>query len=668
VFLGTATDGPLFQPVPVNPDTVNLIFGKVLNDNGVPNGASLIPAFEDAWAAGQRDIRLMRVTGTSAVASLAGTPYSETTQENIVDDLGGAVGRGNTVAHFVLPHGGIEAASFELKANGVLVPATGYTLTVGDSIAQAEVLLNENVTDMEADITVSYTYADAEGTQVQVVDNNTDSAGNPMVAHGIEQVITLQFVAKEGAKLYVRNAELNDSSVFAVAGNQLTVFPTKKVRLGDKLELAYAYDKFTIINPTIELESGFGGSVYNDLGVNVEQSAGVTIVTISKPESKKSIANEAAMTFSSVDYPTFQLLVNAINTHSLNGGIVKAKTNFNDQFSSTLQVKPVTPFSGGKDELNLSKEELYKRLGGEKDAEGYTVSQGAYQLLENYSVDYVYPLGVFADDKLVGKYDNFAYQLALACAVMSHYNEVTIGLINTSTPNDVSLASIEAHVKKLEALENLYYMRDTYGNLLKDAEGNLFDLGQFIQVIAGPDFVVNNSRLGQIAADSSSAYVGMVSKLPVQSAPTNKVVPSVVGLRFAYSTSQINRLTKNRFVTFRYKPNGQVGVVDSMTAAHAGSDYTRLSTARIVKEAVNAVREVADPFIGEPNDAANRNALTSAVDKRLGKMVEAKALLGFEFSLIVSPQMELLGEGDIELGLHAPNELRRLTTVVSLQS
>src|SRR5699024_8701459 len=132
------------------------------------------------------------------------------------------------------------------------------------------------------------------------------------------------------------------------------------------------------------------------------------------------------------------------------------------------------------------------------------------------------------------------------------------------------------------------------------------------------------------------------------------------------SSSQLNRLTNARYVTYRLKPNGQVGIVDSMTAAHPGSDYTRLSTARIVKEAVNQVREVADPFIGEPNDTANRNALSSALDKRLGKMVEAGALLGYEFQVISTLAMELIGEASIELSLRAPNELRKLTTIVSL--
>lgn len=680
VFLGTATDGPLNQPVRVTPDTVNLVFGKVAFNNGIPNGATLIPAFEEAWQAGCRDIRLMRVTGESAVSSLAATPYSETTEKIIDAEIG--IGRGNDVATFVLPHGGITPASVVVKANGVILPSTAFTVDAGTAESldpanpvtpvEGEVMLHENVTDMEAEVLVSYTYTytdvDTTVKSVDVIENNTDNAGSPMIAHGADVVITLAHTPKTGLKLYARGIEiLNPSTpIFTIATNKITIKATNKIRLGDKLEASYAYDEVNVVTPTIELESAFGGSVYNEAKSEVKTADSVTTVTITKPESKRAIMNEAPIVFKSSDFPTFQLLVNAVNTHPQLKNVIKAQTDAPNTFVTALQTQTETSFSGGKDELNLSKDEMYKRLGGEKDVDGSIIRQGAYPLLENYLVDFVYPVGVYADDKLVGKYDSFAYQLALACAVMSHYNNVTIGQISTTTPVDVSLAAVESHVRRLEAVDNSYYMRDTLGAIITDGEGTMFDLGQFIQVVAGPDLIVGNTRLGQVAADSAAAYVGMITDLKIQSAPTNKPIPSAIGLRFEYSAAQLNRLTAKRYVTFKYKSNGRVGVVDAMTAAHTGSDYTRLSTARIVKEAVNAVREEADPYIGEPNDQANRNALTSAVDKRLGKMVEAKALLGFDFGLIVTPQMELIGEGQIELSLRAPNELRRLTTVVSL--
>lgn len=681
VLLGTATDGPVMQPVRVTPETAYNIFGKVAHENGVYNGATLLPKFEELWAAGNRDIRLMRTTGVNAVSSLLGTSYSKTSKEVAEDKLDGAQARGNVAATFTLPNGGIVEATFLLKARGVIIPPNNYTLDVGTEEDMkagtqptfAQVLLNENVADMESEITVSYefTYKDAQGETKtsEVLDNNTDKDGKPMIAKGADVTIKLEHVALAGLKLYADGIEVADAKAFTVAGDQLTIHSNSKMKLGASLEAQYAYNLVEVIQPVIELESIFGGGVYNDIMRKVESKDGAVTITITKPESKRGMISEEPLVFKSGDFTNFKMLVDAINNHPFNN-VVRARTKpeFETTFTSTLQAAADAKFSGGKDELSLDKEEMYKRLGGEKNEEGFVTKQGAYQYLENYEVDYVIPLGVHADTKLIGKYDDFAYQLALACAVMSHYNSVTIGIIPTTTPSDISLAGVEEHVKKLENYANEFYMRDRFGNIIFDADRNKIDLGQFIEVVAGPDFIVRNTRLGQMASTPDASYIGMVSQLKTQSAPTNKPLPSVSALRYTYSANQLNRLTKARFATFKYKQDGSIGVVDAPTSAHAGSDYTRLSTARIVKEAVNAVREVADPFIGEPNDTGNRNALTAAVDKRLSKMIENKALLGFDFRLVVTPQQELLGEGSIELSLEAPNELRRLTTIVSLSA
>jgi len=170
------------------------------------------------------------------------------------------------------------------------------------------------------------------------------------------------------------------------------------------------------------------------------------------------------------------------------------------------------------------------------------------------------------------------------------------------------------------------------------------------------------------AENSAAVYAGMISSLPPQSAPTNKAVPGVLGLRFQYSNAQLNELTAKRFVTYRTKANGTiVAVTDAMTAAQPNSDYRRLSTYRVVKEAVNQIREVCDPYIGEPNEVAQRNAMTAAIAKRLDAMKEAGALVDYSFQVIATPEMQLLGQAMIELTIVPPMELRQITVVVSLR-
>lgn len=71
LFIGTAVDGPKDTPVLVSsPDRAIEIFGAYTNSKGEPNGATLVPAFLQAWDAGARKIYLMRVTGEYASLEL----------------------------------------------------------------------------------------------------------------------------------------------------------------------------------------------------------------------------------------------------------------------------------------------------------------------------------------------------------------------------------------------------------------------------------------------------------------------------------------------------------------------------------------------------------------------------------------------------------------------
>ncbi len=680
LLIGTATDGPVLQPVRVTPNTASM-FGKMTNNNGTANGATLLQKFEEVWQAGCRDVRLMRASGKVSKLSLAGTPFNQTVEDIQNDQLG--VGQGNAAKSFTLPNGGVEAASLVVKADGVPLAASAYTLNAGvaadlsqlpDPEVKATLDLLPEVCSMKANITVTYTFAykDSTGADASgaVNNSNADSLGNPMIADGADKVFNLSRIPKSGLKLYADGAEIMDDTVLTVdaAGKTLTVHNTVKVKKGQLLEARFAFDVSSIVTPSIELESGSGGSLYNDLQGEVTSANGIVTVTLVKPDSKKASVTEAPMIFKSTDYPSFQLMASAINAHPDNKSIIRAKTDYNDTMTSTLQVKPKTYFSGGDDELFLPPDEMYKRLGGERDDEGYIITQGAYQILENYKVDYVIPLGVQADTKLVGKYDDFAYQLAFACAVMSYYNNVTNGLISTSSPKGTTLVDIENHVRKLEASSKLYYMRDRQGNIIRDQDGQPHDIGQYIGIVAGPDVVIGNTRLGAVATQGAAAMGGFMANLAPQSAPTNKILPGALALRYEYSAEQLNRLTKARYITFQYKNNGaDVSIVDAMTCAHTGSDFTRMSTANILRDVLNNIREVADPYLGEPNDPAQRNALTASIAKRLDLIQEKKTILSYEFQIIADAQMELMGEAQIELSIEAPKELRKLTTVAGLK-
>lgn len=654
LLLGTAIDGPVGEPVAIDPNTVELVFGGATYPNGLPNGSTLVKAFYEAYQGGSRDIRLMRVTGANAVAKIQGAPVAKTVEVTTVKDLGYA--KGNKTTTITLPATS-KVESLEVRADGsLLVLGEDYT------VATLTVTILADRLNVGAHIAAKVLVGSATVNYTDIPE---------VITTGDPQVIDLGITgtAKTGTLyLYANGIEVDSTSVTLAPEGKSITLAAGKVNNGATLEARFIETQNITETYEVKLESIFAGSVYNQAKVEVEVASNGVLIRITKPDSKKGQVTELPLEYASSIYPTLGQLVQAINSDARNN-IVRATVSnkFLDVTTKQLQVSSVS-FSNGNDGINVSKQELFTILGGNRDQAGLLTDPGVYHLLENYTVDTVIPLGVFADDELPGKYDNFASQLALACAVISHRNHATNGVIATSSPDEAGLAAIQAHVTKLLASKNDYFMRDRTGNILKDSDGRNIDLGRFISVVAGPDVILNNIRTGSYADNSAAGYGGFVAQLPVQSGPTNKVASYAKGLRFPYSNAQLDKLTEARYVTFRLK-NGpaNVAVVDGPTAAQANSDYRRISTTRVVKEVVNELRDVCDAYIGEPNEIPQRNAMSAAISKRLGRLVEAGVIVDYDFIIVSTPQMQLMGEAQIELTVVPPQELRKITTVVSLR-
>lgn len=674
LILGTAVDGPTMEPVAIDAESVELLFGKALNANGTSNGSTLVKAFEEAYQAGNRDIRLMRVTGTKAKALIkaASTTFNN---DKAHDEVLG-LAQGNVEVTFQLNQEVIDLDSVAVAASGVDLVASQFEVTQGSAGTKATVKVLADQVNAGAEIFITYSYG--TDTITTVTENgftNDEGVLENYVALGADKVFTLAHTPKSGSLTIYANGAPLAKEAFNVSGLTVTL-KAGYARLGTSIDASYLFVETVTESPEVTLEAVYGGYLYNEGLVevkNITDSTGVVIgkeVVITKPTSKKAQITEQPMTFSSLDFPNLGVLIQAINTYPQNN-VVRLSTarRFEEISTTALQVQAPTAFTGGEDGVQVTKQQMFEALGGKRDVNGLLVEPGAYQLLENYSVDNIAVYGVYADDELAGRYDNFAYQLALACAVISHRGTATHGIIATSSPEETGLKAVAEHYDHLMAQDLAFFMKDTAGNNILDSDGNAIDLGRYISIVAGPDVVLNSGRFGVYANNTPTVYGGLVSSLAVQSAPTNKTVPGVYGTRFNFSNAQLNGLTGKGYVTYRSKGNGDtVVVVDAMTAAQPGSDYKRLVTYRVVKEAVNEVRDVADPYIGEPNETAQQNAMSAAIAKRLDAMVEAGAIVDYDFQIVATAEMQLLGQAQIELTIVPPMELRQITVVVSLST
>lgn len=102
LLLGTAVDGPIMEPVAVDYKSAELIFGSDTDSNNVPNGATLVHAFKQAYEAGCRDIRLMRISGSKASTVIQTTSDSVTNTKRI-DENEIAYISGNDATEISLP-------------------------------------------------------------------------------------------------------------------------------------------------------------------------------------------------------------------------------------------------------------------------------------------------------------------------------------------------------------------------------------------------------------------------------------------------------------------------------------------------------------------------------------------------------------------------------------
>lgn len=218
-------------------------------------------------------------------------------------------------------------------------------------------------------------------------------------------------------------------------------------------------------------------------------------------------------------------------------------------------------------------------------------------------------------------------------------------------------------------------MQDQDGTILVDSEGTKMDIGWYTSIVVGPDPIMVSDKLGRYYGSAAIAYAALCKSLKPQSSPTNKRLPGVVGMKYIFSNKQQNELVGNNFVVFKTKNSAgtsarssEAYVIDGRTAGAPNCDYGRISTVQVVTDVVDQIREVCEPFLGEPNTVEQRNAMSALISKRLGKLLEDGEIQWYEFSVSATVQEVLLGECSITLTLIVPQELRKITTTVALRA
>jgi len=265
---------------------------------------------------------------------------------------------------------------------------------------------------------------------------------------------------------------------------------------------------------------------------------------------------------------------------------------------------------------------------------------------------------------------NFGQILAEHCYQTSLNGQERIGVISMSPATDTSMRGVQSRVTRLTKTVGDFVTPMYNGfRTTNPIDGRVEDIGRYLSVCAGPEIL--SATTGQ-PSTLEVVYAALTSTLPAEAATTHKPILNIGTLGYNYSNAQLDALTGFRYVTL-YQFNNVAYVTDGITAAgdlpnKPGrlSDYTRLSTVRVVHSAMAGVRRVSNPFLGQPNSIPQRMALNTEVDEFLRSMVDAGVLSDYNFTILSTRDMQIIGALRIELELVVWLELRKITTVVSL--
>jgi len=319
--------------------------------------------------------------------------------------------------------------------------------------------------------------------------------------------------------------------------------------------------------------------------------------------------------------------------------------------------------TNGTNGINLSNNQLYDEL------------VEAYKRLDAYSFDILVVPGAYLDSTKTGYNEvtglpqevNAEFHLLMS-EFLNSYNGEAVGIIGfkplkgTGINGSITRLDVAGRVEKLTEVDLSDPLRAA--NFL-----NPFDNKFMIAVDVEPIFVANGSPY----TTTGEAWVaGHLSTLESNESIYLDEIPGVIGLRYAYSDkvkdgrSQLDALSDARIIAAVETERG-VRLTDGPTLAKPGSDYERLTTLWIVKEAMGITRKVAGDYLGRPASLEILQALETRLKHELNAMVPSR-LQAFTFKIKSSPKQRVLGQLEILLVLVPVFEIRDIKVPVILKA
>jgi hypothetical protein len=208
----------------------------------------------------------------------------------------------------------------------------------------------------------------------------------------------------------------------------------------------------------------------------------------------------------------------------------------------------------------------------------------------------------------------------------------------------------------------------TFPNLVSRDDPNILT-GAFVSVVAGEISPVGYNDPNKYGVEfgysnGAAVYAGYAAQLDSWSAPTGKLIYNINKIRYNPTRVQQEAMTEVGLVPIALNYTRAATWVDATTFANVDSPYTRLTTLRIVFDAIQSVRQIAQSYVGEASTLEIRNAFETAISRALMGMQELGALLRSDYLVTYVPQDN---KAVVDLVLWPAFEIRVIEVSVSVQ-
>lgn len=262
--------------------------------------------------------------------------------------------------------------------------------------------------------------------------------------------------------------------------------------------------------------------------------------------------------------------------------------------------------------------------------------------------------------------DNFARQLAQHCAYTSLRTKETHGIIGIKPISDLTLKGIVIHTEKALGRNFSLYAKAYDGSNMLGTDKMPYRIGNKISVTSFQHDEIANEADGYVTkANGAASYAGMISQLPIDQSSTYQPISIPQGVDFNFTNSQNVAMIKKGYVTTTESLNRGLTITDGVTMAESTDLTKRLMVQRILDEVSRLIRTAGEPFIGKPNNQANRNSLNTAIDSAL-KSIKDTLIQSYDYTIQNLATYSADSRINISYKIIPINEIREIYNNVSV--